>query len=253
MQNEREYGRAGTIGVGVPQANTTVEAEFRALAPAHVNVITARLQGSRADSRQRLLDYFHSLDATLNTFDSAPLQGFGFACTGSSYLLGHDENRAAFAELTRRRGYPVVSASEAILEALAHVGARSIALVSPYPAWLTEASLAYWSAAGIEVEEVVQVASSGAHSADTRNVYDITSANALAAAQKLTRRSAGAILLSGTGMPTLRAIGDINRAFGKPVLSSNLCLSWALATRLGIGGKPPWEDRAAWEARLASL
>jgi maleate isomerase len=250
MKQSREYGKSGTIGVGVPQANTTVEAEFRAITPDGVNVITARLQGSRSDSRKRLLDYFHSLDATLDTFDSAPLDAFGFACTGSSYLLGLEQNRTAFADLSRRRGYPVVSAAGAILEALTHVGSRSIALVSPYPKWLTDASLGFWRDAGIEVVEVVQVA---ADTTDTRNVYNVTSADALAAAKRLARRDAGAILLSGTGMPTLRAVGEIARAFGKPVLSSNLCLSWALERRLGTGGAPPWEDRAAWEARLHQL
>jgi maleate isomerase len=250
MQKEREYGRAGTIGIGVPQANTTVEAEFRAILPDGVNLITARLQGSRTDSRARLVDYFSSLDTTLDTFDSAPLDAFGFACTGSSYLLGLEQNRTAFAELSKRRGYPVVSAAEAILESLAHVGARSIALVSPYPQWLTEASLGFWRDAGVEVAEIVQVSGD---TADTRNVYNITSSDALSAARKLEKNGMGAILLSGTGMPTLGAIGEIARAFGKPVLSSNLCLSWALGKRLGIAAPPPWEERAPWESLLQRL
>lgn len=250
MQKAREYGRAGTIGIGVPQANTTVEAEFRAIVPSGVNLITARLQGSRTDSRRRLLDYFHTLDTALDTFDSAPLAAFGFACTGSSYLLGVEKDRAGFAELSRRRGYPAVPATQAILESLAHIGARSMALVSPYPAWLTEAALAYWRDAGIEVAEVVQVE---ADTADTRNVYDVTSADAVAAAGRFKRRDADAILLSGTGMPTLRAIGELSRAFGKPVLSSNLCLAWALSRRLRLPGAPPWENRSVWEARLQDL
>jgi len=250
MQKNREYGRAGTIGIGVPQANTTVEAEFRAITPDGVNLITARLQGSRSDSRARLVDYFRSLETTLDTFDSAPLDAFGFACTGSSYLLGLEQNRAAFADLSQRRGYPVVSAAEAILESLAHVGARSIALVAPYPQWLTEASLGFWRDAGIAVDEVVQVSGD---TADTRNVYNITSADALDAARKLKHVDVGAILLSGTGMPTLGAVGGIARAFGKPVLSSNLCLSWALGKRLGIAAPPPWEQRAHWESALQRL
>jgi maleate isomerase len=250
MKNTREYGKAGTIGIGVPQANTTIEAEFRAIAPAGVNVITARLQGSRTDSRQRLLDYFRTLDATLDTFDSAPLGAVGFACTGTSYLLGAGEDRRAFAALSRRRGYPVVPATEAILESLAQVGARSIALVSPYPAWLTEAAQKYWRDAGIEIVEMVQVE---ADTADTRNVYNITSADAVAAAKRLTRRDMGALLLSGTGMPTLRAVGPLAREFGKPVLSSNLCLSWALANRVGLRAAPPWEQRAGWEPLLERL
>src|SRR5688572_8429709 len=119
MKNTREYGKAGLVGITVPQANTTVEAEFRALAPAGLSVVAARLQGSRSDSRQRLLDYFGGLEATLDTFDNAPLQAAGFACTGSSYLIGLDKDRAAFAGLSKRRGYPVVPATGAILDSLA--------------------------------------------------------------------------------------------------------------------------------------
>ncbi|MEQ1854309.1 MAG: aspartate/glutamate racemase family protein [Chthoniobacteraceae bacterium] len=250
MKSKREYGKAGTIGIGVPQANTTVEAEFRVLVPAGVNLITARLQGSRSDSRQRLLDYFHTLDTTIDTFDNAPMTAFGFACTGSSYLLGVKKDRKAFAGLSKQRGYPVVPATEAILESLAHVGARKVALVSPYPTWLTEAAVAYYTEAGIEVSEVVQVE---ADTADTRNVYNITSADAIKTAARLKRSDADALLLSGTGMPTLGAIDGLARKFGKPILSSTLCLAWVLGKHMGITAAPPWEQRSAWEARLKDL
>jgi maleate isomerase len=92
-----------------------------------------------------------------------------------------------------------------------------------------------------------------ADTADTRNVYDIGSADALAAALRLKRRDIDALLLSGTGMPTLRAIGEISRAFGKPALSSNLCLAWALSRRLHLEASPPWDHRAVWETRLQDL
>lgn len=168
-----------------------------------------------------------------------------------------ERDRAAFAELSRRRGCPVVSATEAILESLRHVGARRVAVVSPYPAWLTEAALRYWRDAGIAVVEVAQVVQVGAQAAtgssDTRKVYNVTSANALVDARRLRCRDADAILLSGTGMPTLGAIGGISRAFGKPMLSSNLCLRWMLGAKLGPRGDPPWDDRAAWEALLDRL
>lgn len=250
MQSAREYGRAGTIGIGVPQANITIEPEFRALAPPGVNVLTARLQGGRGDSRARLQSYFDTLPAVLDGYDSAPLDAFGFACTGSSYLLGVEKDRAAFAQLSARRGYPVVPAPEAILESLAHIGTKRIALVSPYPAWLTASALAYWRDAGVELAEIAQVT---ADTSDTRNIYNLTSADAVAAAKQLKTRDFGAILLSGTGMPTLRAVGELSRLYGKPVLSSNLCLAWALGRRIGLQGAPPWEDRSDWEALLDRL
>lgn len=44
-------------------------------------------------------------------------------------------------------------------------------------------------------------------------------------------RGADAILLSGTGMPTLRTISAARA--GIPVVSSNLCLAWMLANLAG--------------------
>src|SRR4029077_2223460 len=127
---------------------------------------------------------------------------------------------------------------------------KRIALVSPYPAWLTEAGLAFWKSAGIDVVEVAVLAGD---TADTRNVYDVGSADAVAAARKLARRDMDVLLLSGTGMPTLGAVGELTRLYGKPVLSSNLCLAWALGRYLGLKSAPPWEERAGWEARLRDL
>mgnify|MGYP003354015047 FL=1 len=127
---------------------------------------------------------------------------------------------------------------------------KRIALVSPYPAWLTDAALKYWPAVGIEIAEVVQVE---ADTADTRNVYNIGSADAMAAARKIKSRDVGAILLTGTGMPSLRAVGPLSKEFGKPVLSSNLCLCFALSNRVSVRAAPPWEQRASWEPLLPLL
>ena len=62
-----------------------------------------------------------------------------------------------------------------------------------------------------------------------------------------------AIYLAGTGMPSLRAICALEPARGVPVLSSNLCLAWALARITGDAGPGP-ESRlyGGWAARLAA-
>ena len=43
---------------------------------------------------------------------------------------------------------------------------------------------------------------------------------------------ADAILISGTGMPTLRALAPAEERFERPVVSSNLCLAWAMTEEL---------------------
>jgi maleate isomerase len=63
---------------------------------------------------------------------------------------------------------------------------------------------------------------------------------------------AEAMLLTGTGMPSLRALQPIEAALGVPALSSNLCLAWALARITGTA-QAGSESRlyGGWSTRLA--
>lgn len=220
---EREYSSQALLGVAVPQANPVVEPEFNALAPDGVGVIATRLQGSRTDSGNRLVQYLQNLGTSVEAFDTAKPDALAFACTGTSYLVGRDEERRQADRFSNQFGYPVVLATDAILAALAELGAKRIALLAPYPTFLVEASVTYWKAAGLDV---VSHASKQMDPSDTRAVYRIRVPQVMEAIEQLQTDKADAILLSGTGMPTLRVIPELARRTGKPVLSSNLALMW---------------------------
>ena len=216
-----EYGPV--IGIAVPQANTTVEPEMQALLGAGHTLLTARLTSPSPDSRQRLVDYIDTLGQTLAQFDVAPLQVAGFACTGSSYLIGPDDESVRLQALSAGRGYPVLSAAQSILQALQVLGARRIALLSPYPAWLSSAGQAYWGACGLTITQVVGLPQ---ELLDTRNIYKLRTAAVLQVFDTLDVSGCDAVLLSGTGMPTLGVMAE--RPLAVPLLSSNLCLAWAM-------------------------
>lgn len=247
-----EYGRA--VGVATPQANTTVEPEMQLLlgGTSEFTVLAARLTSPHKDSRARLIDYFDRLEATLSQFDIAPLAAAGFACTGSCYLVGREDEDRRLDAASRAAGYPVVSSAQAIRAALATLNAKRIALLSPYPKWLSEAGQQYWRDQGLRL---ISVAGLPADLLDTRGIYRLTTARVLEVYAGLDTRSADAVLLSGTGMPTLRAIVALNACTpaGIPIISSNLCLAWLLAKT--AGGNPalhPWlATDAPWRKRLA--
>lgn len=228
--NEREYGRRAIIGVMVPQANPVVEPEMATLLPDGFSMLITRLQGSRTDSRSRLVNYLENIAESLNTYDIAPLDAVGYACTGSSYLVGAEHEHRVFSEMSERYGYPVISSARAIRLALQNLGATKIALLAPYPQWLHAAGEEYWKKAGLKL---VSSASLAFDTNDTRNIYNTTSSMALEAFKALSWDDADAIVLSGTGMPTLRALLEIRRLTNKPVISSNLCLAWSLASAVG--------------------
>lgn len=243
-----EYGRA--VGIAIPQANTTVEPEMQRLlgGASALTVLAARLCSAHKDSRARLIDYFDRLEATLGQFDVAPLAAAGFACTGSCYLVGRTDEARRLDAASHAAGYPVISSAQAISAALAALNAKRIALVSPYPKWLSDAGQQYWRDQGLTL---TCVAGLPADLLDTRGIYRLTTARVLEVCARLDTRGADAVLLSGTGMPTLRAMASLGTAI--PVISSNLCLAWLLAK--AAGGDPalePWlSPDAAWRKRLA--
>jgi maleate isomerase len=219
------------VGIGTPQANPTVEPEFRSLLPANVHMHTARLIGRHPDSRKKLLEYLSNLPDTLATYDTLSLDMFGFACTGSSYLAEPGQEQRMFESMTEKHGYPIVSCAQAIVDALESMGAESIALVCPYPTWLTEASVAFWQRHGIDV---LAAHTLNPDAVDTRSIYELDPRIVLGEAMALLDdKPADVVLIAGTGLPTLDCVPQLSTAAGKPVLTSNTCLAWRLLRDLG--------------------
>ena len=248
---DREYGGIASIGVTVPQANPVVEPEFQALAPAGVSLLASRLQGSRTDSKNRLVGYLENFEETLQAYDTATLDAVAFACTGVSYIVGQDYCESELRRLSDRFGYPILSAASAIEQALHHIGASRIAVFAPYPEWLSDLGFAYWRTRGFDV---VASAYAPLDPSDTRSVYKIRSRDIPARIAELDLGDADALLMSGTGMPTLRAIPALCKSLGKPVLSSNLCLAWATLRICGADLPAPTSGEplfGGWTQRLA--
>ncbi|MBX3594354.1 hypothetical protein [Sphingomonas sp.] len=244
MSGQRyDYGRAGLVGIGTPQANPTVEAELRILMPPNVLLAVSRLVSAETASLDRLRDYLERMHVAIGQFDTLRPAVYGFACTGSSYLADRAHERALVAGLTERFGYPIVTATDAIDAELRRIGARRIALAAPYPAELVDAAAAYWRAAGYEVASVRRIETG---IGDTRGIYTLGSADARPAADALAQMDVDAVLLSGTGMPSLALLAD--PPAGPVILSSNLCLARSLCRAIGIAEPDPTD----WAPRLAA-
>jgi maleate cis-trans isomerase len=248
-----EYGGRGLVGVLTPQANTTVEPEFSILLPPGIASINARMVSGAADMQARLNDYFDRLGEWPAQFANAPVDVVAVACTGASYLVGADREDALVQAVSAQLGKPIVTSGLAVVAALRALEARRVALVSPYPRALTQTSVAYWAAFGIEAVRVIEV---GAPSGSFHPIYAMPASSARAALDELDGvEGLDAVVMLGTGMPTLQPILEKPWVESAPVLSCMLATAWRSV--LAITGEAPnranllaWIDQPEWAARL---
>lgn len=248
------YAPKALIGLLTPQANTTVEPEIGLLLPHGFGQIAARLTSGCASMDDRLVDYFARIAETAAQFANAPVAAIGFACTGASYLVGAGPEAEALADLSAK-GKPILSAGQAIAQALHVLGATRIAIASPYGPALTDQATAYWHQHGFALTRIEPIAEDRAA---FHPIYAHSADHAATATTRLLADPAGAeaIVLLGTGLPTLPALVQAAEA-NIPVLSSNLCLAWALChaatgTPADAASLHHWRKGGHWQARLAA-
>ncbi|MGI9499898.1 MAG: maleate cis-trans isomerase family protein [Geminicoccaceae bacterium] len=247
-----EYAPEGLIGVLTPQANTTVEPEFSILCPPGYGLVTARLTSDKPSMDDRLVDYGVSLETTLDRFANMPLGVVLFACTGASYLVEPEQEKAIIAKIEAERGLKLITATDAIADALDVLGAANIGIVSPYGDPLHDHALGYWARRGVGIAKVARIKSVDAA---FHPIYALGAKTSKEQLEKLVADNLDAVAMLGTGLPTLPAILAA-KARPAPVISPNLCLMWS--AMLALRGEAPsaenlgpWLDGSAWRARLA--
>jgi len=221
------------LGVLVPSGNPTIEPELYRMAPRTVTIHFARLEslagepGAADGMEQRTLAYLDSLPAAIRSLEALRLGVVVLAHTAVSYLSGFKAEPALLDRIASLSGARPLTAATAIAEALRHLGARRIALATPYPEVIASAGRTYWTAAGFEI-----VAHRGLEG--VTNIYEETEARAYTLGVAANVAGAEAILISGTGLPTAGIVERLERDLGKPVVTSQTATLWRALRLLDV-------------------
>lgn len=209
------------FGVLIPSTNTTVEIEYNRLLPPTLQVHVGRLgKGGNipfSPSRNEDIDYQARLLGT------AKVEVVCLAQTSAS-LFDDEYDAVTKQRMTEGTGVPSLTSAEAIGQAVRALGARQIALVSPYSQEVLDRAQRYYARRyGLEI-----VAMEGFGATDAYAIGSLSADNATEAFARIDRPEIEILVVPGGNFPTMQFIAAWERQFRKPVVTTNQAALWAM-------------------------
>lgn len=239
------YGARGRIGLITLASDTSVLPEYTRLLPAGVAVYPApivlpRGEVTPAALAEMLADDQLERAAALLTW--AGVDAIVFACTSGSLVHGIGWDRELIGRIERASGKPATTTTTAVLAALHAVGARTLAIATPYIDEVNAIERRFFEASGFRVAGMA-----GLGCGTDAEIGRLDPADAIALVAGVDSTEADTVFISCTNFHCLPAVAALERRLGKPVVTSNLAGAWAALRRIGV------EDAIPGYGRLLSL
>ncbi|MEU1304735.1 maleate cis-trans isomerase family protein [Streptomyces shenzhenensis] len=186
----------------------------------------------------RLVSEHETLGKAVRALTAVEPEVVAYACASGSFVGGIAGERAMGEAMVRASdsgSVPAVTTSGALLEALAELRVRRVALLTPYTESVTRALRDYVAEAGVRVTGC-------AYMGLTRHIWRVPYREVVAMARRTVRvGGADALFISCTNLPTYDVIPQLEAELRLPVLSANQVTMWAALRRLGTRAVGPYQ------------
>lgn len=186
--------RTGVYVARIPYANPTTPDNLRRMQPALENGAGLILPGE-------------ALDAIC------------YSCTAASVVIGDAEVEGAINRA--KPGAPVVTPPLAATRGLKALGAQRISILTPYTVETSRPMAAYFERNGFDIASFTCLGFE-----DDREMARIAPESIVELACEAMAKDAEALFVSCTALRAALAVPDMERALGRPVVSSNLATAW---------------------------
>ncbi len=234
------------IGQIVPSSNTTMETEIPAMLRARETIAPERFSFHSARMRMKQVnkDELARMDAASDRcaleLSDARVDVLGYACLVAIMAMGRgyhrtSEQRLRACTLENEAPAPVVTSAGALIEGLQALGAKKIALLTPYMKPLTALVVDYIEHEGIEVQDALSLEIS-----DNLEVGARDARAPIELSRRLNTANCDAVVISAcVQMPSLAAVQAVEDRLGLPVTSAAVCTTWRMLKALNLPTTSP--------------
>src|SRR5690606_24903900 len=246
LETLNKMNKVYRIGQIVRSSNVTMETEIPAIFRARETMRPDRFtfHSSRMRMKKVTKEELEAMDAlslkcALELSD-AHVDVMGYACLVAIMSMGrgyHCVSETNLHQETIANGFPtpIVTSAGALVNGLKVMGAKKIALITPYMRPLTDMVVDYLEHQGFEVVDSIAL-----EIPDNLEVAAQNPMNLLEIYKKLDLDGVDVLVTSAcVQMPSLEAISLLEQATGLPVTSAAVCTTYEMMKKLGLEAKSP--------------
>lgn len=234
------------IGQIVPSSNVTMETEIPALFRSRETIFPERFtfHSSRMRMKKVTKEELEAMDAMslkcAQELSDARVDVMGYACLVAIMSMGrgyHCISETNLHEETIKNDCPtpIVTSAGALINGLKVLGAKKVAVITPYMKPLTQLVVDYIEHQGFEVVDFVALEIS-----DNLEVAAQNPMNLLQIYKRLNLEGVDVLVASAcVQMPSLEAVDLIEKEIGIPVTTAAICTTYEMMKKLGLETKVP--------------
>lgn len=234
MTSSASFGRNGRLGAIIPANNSVLEPEWWSMLPPGVALYATRIlaRGDLTPDAVRKME--ENVDRAVDELAATGVDVIAYCDMVTTFIMEADWNEAKVAEIEKRSETPAISAWTALRDALKALGIKRFALGTPYPVAIHALAPSFFKTHGFDV-----VSDSTLDIVKMRDVPKVTPQQVRDFVARIDRKDAEAVVLLATDLPCFSVIGELEKEFRLPVLTSNQTILWSAMRAAGKANSRP--------------